>query len=367
MKLGQREDIDFIEVNKDFPLDLEEPQRIHNISSTNQGEIEWNVRWINADKVWAKGFTGTGKVVGVSDTGIQFNHPALIGSYRGNNNGQIDHNYNWFDGTPNRVAVPEDDNGHGTHCTGTAAGGVARRIGVAPGSKWIHCRSMKIQTRQWSQETFIACLQFFLAPTNVQGQNPDPTRRPHSTSHSYGCNAGLGCPNQEAMRPGSEALRAAGVYMMVSAGNSGPRCSTIDRQPCHYAAVITVAALNQNSDALAAFSSRGPITIDNSNRQKPNIAAPGVNVMSAFPGDRYTAMSGTSMASPAVNGAVALIWNAVPSLDRNLDRTAEVIYASAKRQPSNECGSNGVPNNLFGYGTIDVDKAVTLAMEIYGN
>jgi len=258
-------------------------------------------------------------------------------------------------------------NGHGTHCTGTAAGGVARRIGVAPGSKWIHCRSMKINTRQWSQETFIGCLQFFLAPTNVQGQNPDPTKRPHSTSHSYGCNAALGCPNQEAMRPGSEALRAAGVFMHVSAGNSGSRCNTVDRQPCHYAAVITVGALNMNSDVIATFSSRGPITIDNSNRRKPDISAPGVNVMSSFPGGQYRALSGTSMASPAVNGAIGVIWSAVPALERNLDRTMEIVYATAKHQASNECNSNGSPNNVYGYGTIDVEKAVTLAKQLYGN
>jgi hypothetical protein len=102
-------------------------------------------------------------------------------------------------------------------------------VGMAPEAKWINCRSMKISTRQWSPESFIGCLQFFLAPTDVKGKNPDPTKRPHTTSHSYGCGANLGCPNPDSMRPASEALEAAGVFMFVSAGNSGPGCMKISQ------------------------------------------------------------------------------------------------------------------------------------------
>jgi bacillopeptidase F len=60
----------------------------------------------------------------VSDTGVQHDHPALRKSYRGyKEGGAVDHNYNWYDATPSKVAVPEDDNGHGIHCTGTVCGG----------------------------------------------------------------------------------------------------------------------------------------------------------------------------------------------------------------------------------------------------
>ena len=152
-ELAQRKDINFIEVNKAYTLDLG-TTNVENVKEVE--EPEWNVKWIKADQVWKKGYEGKGIVVGVSDTGVEHTHPALLKSYRGYNDGKIDHNYSWYDATPSKVPVPEDDNGHGIHCTGTVAGGNdGKKIGMAPKSKWIHCRSMKISTRQWSPETFI--------------------------------------------------------------------------------------------------------------------------------------------------------------------------------------------------------------------
>lgn len=90
---------------------------------------------------------------------------------------------------------------------------------------------MHIGRRIWSQATFIGCLQFFLAPTKTDGSSPNPSLRPHTTSHSYGCGASLGCPDPNSMKPASDALKAAGVFMFVSAGNSGPRCNTVNTQP----------------------------------------------------------------------------------------------------------------------------------------
>lgn len=113
-QLAKRIDIDFIESNKAFPLDLETPIEVEKVEEKNQNDIEWNVRFINAEKLWNLGFVGKGIVVGVSDTGIQHNHPALLNSYRGKNG---THHYNWFD-TTIKSQTPEDENGHGTHCTG---------------------------------------------------------------------------------------------------------------------------------------------------------------------------------------------------------------------------------------------------------
>lgn len=110
--LAKRIDIDFIESNKAFPLDIETPINVeHQNVETSQDQVEWNVKFINADKLWALGYSGKNMVVGVSDTGIQHNHPALINSYRGNgNDSQMNHNYNWFD-TTIKSQTPEDENG----------------------------------------------------------------------------------------------------------------------------------------------------------------------------------------------------------------------------------------------------------------
>ncbi|MGH2354337.1 MAG: S8 family serine peptidase, partial [Chloroflexota bacterium] len=110
---------------------------------TVQG-VEWNIDRINAPQVWDTfGATGEGIVVGVIDSGAQFDHPALVRQYRGNKgDGEFDHNYNWYD--PSAVCTspaltPCDNVGHGTHVTGTIVGddGGANKIGVAPGARWI--------------------------------------------------------------------------------------------------------------------------------------------------------------------------------------------------------------------------------------
>jgi len=152
-------------------------------------------------------------------------------------------------------------------------------------------------------------------------------------------------------------LKASGVYFVAAAGNSGPRCSSIASQPSHYGSVLTIGATGFNTNSLASFSSRGPVRVDGSNRRKPDLLGPGVNVRSSVPGNQYRAMSGTSMASPTVAGGIAVLWSAKPSLIRNIDATTEILQKSALHQTSNECGSNGTPNNVFGYGTVDIEKA----------
>jgi len=375
-KLQNRTDVRLVMTNREFqvPILPEEVPDLKANDTAKQGDIEWNVRWIKADKVWEKGFTGQGIVVGNADTGIMYNHVALVNSYRGHNNGQFNHNYNWFDGVrefptcgtcPCRGVVPCDDQGHGTHCIGTTAGGVARRIGVAPGAKWIGCRAFSDMARRASPATFLNCIQFFAAPTDVNGQNPRADLRPHTTSHSYGCPT-VYCPSSEFMREASETLRREGVVMAVSAGNSGPACSSVNRPPGHMASVFTVGASNTNANTIANFSSRGPIRLDNSNRRKPDIVAPGVAVWSSVSNGGYASYSGTSMASPAVNGAFALLWSAVPELVRKVDESERLFERTAVQMPvTNVCSSNGVPNNVYGFGIIDVEKAVARAIEIY--
>src|SRR5699024_4199488 len=91
---------------------------------------------------WALGIDGTGTVVASLDTGVQWDHPALKEQYRGydSETGEVEHEYSFYDATYDGYDTPADDNGHGTHVTGTMVGHEedgSNPIGVAPGAKWI--------------------------------------------------------------------------------------------------------------------------------------------------------------------------------------------------------------------------------------
>jgi subtilisin family serine protease len=342
--------------------------------------VEWNSSKVRAPDVWGLGFSGQGIVVAGQDTGIQWNHPALIGKYRGWDGAQADHDYNWHDAIHGDIppadtnpcgynsATPCDDDGHGTHTLGTVVGddGAGNQIGMAPGAKWIGCRNMD---NGWGMPTtYMECFQFFLAPYPVGG-NPftdgDPSRAPHVINNSWGCPPGEGC-GPDSLRATVEAVRAAGIVVVVSAGNAGPACSTVNDPPAIYQASFSVGATN-SGDGIASFSSRGPVTVDGSGRMKPNISAPGVNVRSSIPGSTYQGgWSGTSMAGPHVAGAVALLWSAVPDLIGDVDATELILeHTAVPRTTTQTCGGvpgSQVPNNTYGWGRLDVYAAVQAAL-----
>jgi subtilisin family serine protease len=137
---------------------------------------EWNIEWIHATELWNESITGKDLIYGNADTGVNYLHESLVDNYLGRKvskegNITFDHNYAWFDGVKDsdvgkkfvnkRLEEPFDDNGHGTHTTSTAIG--RKGVGVAPGAKWMACRNMI--NGVGSPETYLACLQFFLAPT----------------------------------------------------------------------------------------------------------------------------------------------------------------------------------------------------------
>jgi len=373
-QISQRKDI--ARIFSGEVIHQEIPQPIEGFVD-EQSPIEWNLEWIQATKLWALNFTGNGTTIGGADTGVEYTHPSLINTYRGRrSNGTFDHNFHWSDAVTNEtfptcrspcgcsLRAPCDDQNHGSHSLATAAGGVHRRIGVSPNSKWIACRAFSDMGRHWKSSTFIHCLQFFLAPHNLDGKFPNPSLRPDTTVHSYGCTAVLGCPNHNDMEGSAISLKAAGVLMSVAAQNAGPSCGTVNRQPAHYESVVTVGALGVRTDELASFSSKGPVKIDGSNRRKPDLCAPGTNIISATLRGSYSAMSGTSMAAPHIAGAFALFWSAIPKLRGQITKTLTFFEKTAKHQRSTLCESKQEsPNNLFGFGTIDVYKAYLLAKE----
>jgi len=377
-KLDRHPSVAEVASNRVFHVPLETPDLIQPQSPSyistlgkhyQQPQVEWNLAFVKAPEVWAKNVTGVGFTVANADTGVDWNHPALRSKYRGVSGDKVDHNHNWWDGVRQRISgnrcgynltAPCDDNGHGTHTTGTAVGGTpTRTIGVAPGAKWIACRNMDGGTGR--PETYIQCLEFFLAPFDLNRQNADPDLRPVSIGNSYGCPTSERCePNS--LKQASDALRAAGVFMSVSAGNSGPSCSSMRDPPAFYESVIAVAASGVRTHTLASFSSRGKVTVDGSNRRKPDITAPGSSVASSVPGGRYSSFSGTSMASPHVNGAVALACQADPDICYDVDKLQTLFERSAYPVASSQCESSGTPNNLHGYGSLDVLKAIDTAL-----
>ena len=209
-------------------------------------------------------------------------------------------------------------------------------------------------------------MQFMLAPwpQNGDGFSGDPSKAAHVINDSWGCPPLEGCdPN--ALAPAAAALRAAGIFVVVSAGNEGPACASVRDPLAIYPSVFSVGAIDPAGN-IADFSSRGPVTVDGSNRIKPEILAPGVNVVSSFPGNSYAVEEGTSMAGPHVVGTVALMWSANPRLIGDIERTTQILIQTAKPYTgtrANGCFQGAVPNDAFGYGVLDAYAAVKQAMQ----
>lgn len=372
-----------IQPNPTVAVDLLPEEREQQAIDFREG-VEWGLAAIGADQVWNMGFTGQGVVVGGQDTGYEWDHPAIKESYRGWDDtlSLADHNYNWHDAIheidsmngPPYIAeanpcglsslVPCDDHNHGTHTMGTMTGTVSdegKSIGVAPGAKWIACRNM--ERGYGSPASYIECFEWFLAPTDLNGENPDPSKAPHVIANSWSCPEIEGCTpaNFETMQIAVDHLKAAGVVVVVSAGNSGSQCHTVSTPAAIFENSFTVGATRQ-TDTIANFSSRGTVTVDSSNRLKPNIAAPGVGVRSSIRNGGFATFSGTSMAGPHVAGAVALLISANPELAGQVEAIEDLLESTARPMRSDQdCGGVSgmeVPNAVYGYGRIDILAAV---------
>ncbi len=323
------------------------------------GNVQWNISMIGADKVWDEfKVRGEGIVVGQSDSGVDGEHPAIADQYRGVTQGD---DYNWFDPW-DATTSPNDEGGHGTHTMGTILG--ANGIGVAPEAQWIGC--VNLDRNLANPALYLDCMQFMLAPFPHGGdpfKDGDPSKAAHVLNNSWGCPSLEGCdPN--ALLYAANNLRDAGIFVVVSTGNDGPMCETVESPLSLYDSVFSVGAIDQYGD-MAEFSSRGPVTADGSNRTKPDIVAPGVDILSSLPQGTYGANSGTSMAGPHLVGVVALIWSAQPELIGDIDATEKLIRDTAQPYNGNipdPCGSGGESSNVYGYGIVDVYEAVKQAL-----
>src|SRR5213080_418629 len=367
--LAARPEVARVEGNPLIHNNLPQPEPVTEAPSKPQAPkaIEPGITYTHAPDVWGLGFTGEGIVVASADTGVRWTHNALKPHYRGWDGVNADHDYNWHDsihdsvGNPcgNDSPFPCDDFFHGTHTTGTAIGddGMGNQIGMAPGAKRIGCRNMDVGNG--TPARYIECMQFFLAPYPVGGGDPDPTKAPDITINSGGCPPSEGC-SVGTLQAAVEAQAAAGIMMVVAAGNSGSACSTVVDPPSFYAASYTVGALQTGTDTIASFSSRGPVTIDGSGRIKPDITAPGTGTRSASNAsdNAYTTASGTSMATPHIAGAMALLWSARPELKHNISFSRTDMDSFAVHIADTSCGAAGPPNNVYGWGRVDALAAL---------
>ncbi|MFF0176920.1 S8 family serine peptidase [Micromonospora profundi] len=325
------------------PVEYKVPETIKGADEKTVNALEWGIANINADDVWSQyGVTGEGITIANIDTGVQFDHPALVNSYRGNNgDGTFDHNYNWFDAAGECSTAPCDNDGHGTHTMGTMAGSAgANQIGVAPGVKWIAANGCCP-----SDAALIESGQWMLEPTDLGGQNPDASKRPNIINNSWGTRLPS---NEPFMEDVTLAWTASGIFGVWSNGNSGPACQT-SGSPGSLASNYSTGAYDVNNN-VAGFSARGA---GQNGEIKPNISAPGVNIRSSIPGSTYGSISGTSMAAPHLAGAIALLYSAAPSLVGDVNATRTLLNGAAIDKADSQCGGTAADNNVYGEGRLD--------------
>lgn len=344
-----------------------------------------NIAHVQAPPVWALGFDGAGVVVGNIDTGVRHTHQALVGQYRGQlGGGSFEHARNWYD-PYHHTAVPRTSHPHGSHTIGTAVGddGAGNQIGMAPGATWIACIGFGAGSGSGATDAgLLECGQWMLAPTDPDGNGPDPDRRADVVNNSWGdCGRTYNAWYEGVI----DAWIAAGMVPVFSNGNASncgypapPGLNTVGN-PARSGKVLGVGSTGNSNGEYATHSNWGPT--DNANPGlpnypdprgyadlKPNVVAPGVAVRSAGNGadDHYYESPGTSMSAPHVAGLVALMWQAAPCLHGDYAGTGTLIMATANPIPyatgSPSDGAGNVPNQATGWGEIDALAAVEGAL-----
>lgn len=346
--LAAREDI--VQVRPDERFMLGEVTFEPAVDALLTSTLPWNLAMLRVDLAQhGLGLDGAGVIVASLDTGVDWQHPALLNKYRGYR-GRLPaiHYGNWHVSTDEGYIYPGDGNGHGTHTMGTIVGddGDGHQIGIAPGARWIAVKIFNnagYTYESWVHDAF----QWILAPEG------DPALAPDIVNNSWGSDNGA----DERFRPDVTALRAAGILPIFSAGNNGPAAGTVG-SPGSFPEAFTVGAVDAEK-LIARFSSRGPSPW---RETKPEVVAPGANIVSSFPGGGYRSADGTSMAAPHVTGIAVLLLQAdraltPDQLEATLVRTAEPL-------------GDTVPDQATGWGLVNAYAAgmrVTASGEIVGH
>ena len=300
-------------------------------------ELADSVVLIGANQVWqmvdeqSRTVTGQGIRVAVIDTGVDYMHPDLGGCFGAGC--KVAAGYDLY----NNDADPKDDNGHGTHCAGIVAADGSLH-GVAPGAS-LYAYKVLNASGSGSISTIIAGIE----------RAADPDQDPVTDDAVDVISMSLGLPGAPD-DPWPLAVDAAveqGILVAVSAGNSGPDYNSME-SPGLARRSLAVGAVDK-SDQIALFSSRGPIP-GYDGWLKPDLLAPGVDIVSTYLGGIYASSSGTSMAAPHAAGAAALVKQMHP------DWTPEQIQSSLM----NTATDLGLNVHTQGAGRLQVDKAVTV-------
>ncbi|WP_409346517.1 S8 family peptidase [Paenibacillus sp. MBLB4367] len=242
-------------------------------ASVNRNQtIPWGISRIRAPRYWDRASYGRNVKVGVIDTGVS-SHPDL----------NISGSYNAI----NSSRSARDDNGHGTHVAGTLAG-LNNTFGVIGAASSV---------RLYAVKAFDASGAGFVSDI-IEGIDWCIRKRMHIINMSFGMPEGSATLLESIQR----AYRK-GIVLVASGGNNGIMADQLD-YPAKYSETIAVAATTRDNQ-IASFSSRG---------KGITIAAPGVGICSTIPGSKYSLLSGTSMATPHVSGAAALLLNLYPGI-----------------------------------------------------
>jgi len=281
----------------------------------------WGLKRLNVPKLWAQGLTGNGVLVGHLDTGMDGKHPAL--------KGRIEDFAEWdFLGRKKPTASPHDSADHGTHTAATICGVAVKgqHVGVAPGAKLLS--GLVIEGGNTTAR-ILGGLEWLVA-NDVR-----------IVSMS------LGYPGYEPVfRELVKRLISRNVLPVFAIGNEGPNTS---RSPGNYPGTLAIGAVD-DSDHTAAFSGSQHFK-RKGDPDKPDVVAPGVDVISAKPGGGYQSMDGTSMATPHMAGAAALLLEAKPQA------TAQQLMDAFEKS----CDAiTGEPALRHGAGLIQPERALAL-------
>lgn len=321
--------------------------------SEDEPPVTYGIEKIGADDVW-RDFRarGQGVRVAVLDTGVDATHPDIAPRLVGRDSGDPSYPGGWinFDRNGHPVSSkPTDPGSHGTHVAGTILGGAASgtQIGVAPEAELM---AANVLSGGGSGAKILAALEWVISPYDAAG-------RPAGRAADV-INMSLGSDDTEFEHDLARAIRNvrdAGIFPAVATGNSGDGSTSA---PGSYFDAVGVGMTNAD-DEVDPRSSGGVISWGAgisarygwpSSYVKPDLSAPGVGVFSAMPGGRYGESSGTSMATPHVAGAAALVKSAQAGLD------VAAIEQALETTAVHPAGAG--PDTRYGAGRIDVHEAV---------